>query len=508
MASNRVLSRWTRSFTLCLPLISASCNDAARSRDLKAQHALLEAQAAAQDAQVHAGPTAETLTLRPEWVQAIDRITQESLARGLTFERLTELCTRAPHRLAGSDDAARAVEWARDTMLADGFENVHIEACRIPHWVRGDIEELTALEPRELAGQTLPVVALGGSIATAPDGVEGEVIVVESFDELEQIGIAGARDKIVLFNRPMDDASLDTFSAYGGAVNQRSGGASAAAKVGAVAALVRSMTTLRDDVPHTGTMSYSDEVGKIPTAAISTNAADRLAAMIKSGKQVKLRLRLDCRSLGEADSGNVVGELRGRELPDEIVLVSGHLDGWDVGQGAHDDGAGSCHALETLRLLKVLDLVPRRTVRLVLYMNEENGTAGARAYAKDHEGELALHVAAFESDRGGFTPRGFSADVEDSALLELRGLARYLEPLGAAGLRAGSAGADISFLKSGGVPLIGLLPDSQRYFDYHHSANDTLEAVNRRELHLGSAALASMVYLVAERAMPLSRKSR
>ena len=448
---------------------------------------------------------ASAVALDPDWAHAVERIASESLRSGRTFERLTELCTRAPHRLAGSDDAARAVEWARDTMLADGLEQVHIEPCRVPHWVRGEVELLTALEPRSLRERELPIVALGGSIATPPDGLEGELLVVESFEQLRELGIAAARDKIVLFNRPMDDTSLDTFAAYGGAVEQRSAGAAEAAKVLARAALVRSMTTLRDDVPHTGAMNYQEGVEKIPTAAISTRAADELAALVAAGTSVRLRLSLDCRSLGEVDSGSVVGELRGRELPQEIVLVSGHLDAWDVGQGAHDDGAGSCQALETLRLLKTLDLVPRRTVRVILYMNEENGTRGARAYAAEHEAELALHVAAFESDRGGFTPRGFSAEASPAALAELKQLVAYLAPLGAGSLQAGHAGVDISFLKSGGVPLIGLLPDSQRYFDFHHSARDTLEGVNRRELHLGSAALASLVYLVAERPAALAR---
>src|SRR5262245_6624042 len=413
------------------------------------------------------------------------------LADPQAYALLSELCTRAPGRLSGSDAAARAIEWAHETMLRLGLENVRLEPCQVPRWERGDVQDLVVVEPPAHAGERLPILALGGSVATPAGGLQAEVIAVTSFEALHARA-EEARGKLVLFARPMDPTRLEPFEAYGGAVNQRSSGASEAARVGALAALVRSMTLAQDDRPHTGAMNYAEGVERIPAAAVSTNACDRIRAWLDSGERVVLRLALDCRSLGDVPASNVVGEIVGRERPDEVVLIGGHLDSWDVGQGAHDDGAGCAHVLEAGRLLAGSPLGrPRRTVRCVLFMNEENGLHGALAYRDTHEDELDRHVLAIESDRGGGLPLGYASDAALGALETIAHL------LGGAPCARGG-GADISPLAEFGVPLAGFYPNPQRYFDFHHSENDVLASVHPRELELGAISLASMAWLAAD----------
>ncbi len=445
-------------------------------------------------------PSSEFDPAPPE-VQAILR---EALESGSSWELLTGLCAAAPHRLAGSEGAERSVEWARAAMLAAGLENVRLEPCTVPRWERGPTEELVVVEPERHAGERLPILALGGSVATDPGGLEAEVIAVRSSAELAERA-AEAQGRIVLFDRPMPDGPWDPFEAYGDAVPQRSNGAIEAARAGAVAALVRSMTQRLDDEPHTGAMRYAEDVARVPAAAVSTNAAERIGAWLRAGERVRLRLSLECRTHAPVESANVVGELVGRELPGEIVVVGGHLDAWDVGQGAHDDGAGCVQALEALRILRALGLRPRRTLRCVLFMNEENGLAGARAYRAAHDAELGAHVLAIESDRGAFTPRGFTTDATGPAFDALRELVRMQEATGARLLIAGGGGADIGPLAEGGVVLAGYYPDPQRYFDFHHSRHDVLGAVHPRELALGAAAVASLAWLAAEREETLPR---
>jgi len=432
-----------------------------------------------------------------QFKEDVDRIVAEALQRGATHDRLRRLCQAAPGRLAGSPAAAAAVEWARQEMEALGLQNVRLESCDAPHWVRGDVERLAIAAPGDLAGRELPIHALGGSVATPEGGLTGAVVRVTSFDELTALG-EEARGKIVLFDRPMDDRQLDTFKAYGGAVDQRVRGAIEAARAGAIAAIVRSITTLRDDVPHTGGMRYESGVEQVPSAAISTLGADLIAARLTAGDQVVLHLELSCGMLPEVPSSNVVGELIGTELPDEILVVGGHLDCWDVGEGAHDDGAGCCQSLEVARILLALDLRPRRTIRVVLFMNEENGARGARAYVADHAVELEQHVIAMESDRGGFAPRGFTCDARDPAARAIvQSIATLLAPIGASKIVEGGGGVDVGFMAPAGVVTMGYLPDSQRYFDYHHAATDVFAAVNRRELELGSAAMTAMLHVLA-----------
>lgn len=447
-------------------------------------------------------PSATAARLRR--AEAVERIVEESLARGRAWDKLAALCAIAPHRLSGSRGAAIAVEWAQRAMIADGLENVRLEPCIVPRWERGEVEVLEFVEPKELAGERLPILALGGSIATPEGGTTAEVIRVESFEELRALGDS-VKGRIVLFARPMADGESNPFDAYRGAVDQRGRGAIEAAKAGAVAAIVRSMTTLRDDEPHTGAMRYADDVARVPTAAVSTNGADRIARLLAEDSRVVLRLRLDCRWRDPVPSFNVVGELVGTELPDEVLVVGAHLDAWDVGEGAHDDGAGCAQAIEALRILGALGLRPRRTLRVVLFMNEENGLAGGRAYRAAHEDEMARHVMALESDRGAYSPRGFTTDAGPAGLAVLREIAAALAPIGADRVSKGGGGADIAPMARHGVPLVGLYPDPQRYFDLHHSRRDTLEMVNRRELHLGAAAMAALLYLVADSEEPLPR---
>lgn len=419
----------------------------------------------------------------------VDRALTDAHAHAL----LRELTTVAPKRLSGSAGAAAAVAWGQRTLQAVGCDRVWLDEVMVPRWVRGDVEELVLLaggEPTPLA-----VTALGGSIATPADGITADVVMVRSFEQLRELGDA-ARGKIVFFNRAMPRVLASTFMAYGQAVPQRTSGAIEAARVGAVAAIVRSMTTALDDHPHTGALMYDDAVPKVPSAAVSTLGAERIAASIAAGERVRLRLRLSCRSEGDVASANVVGEIRGSERPEEIVLLGGHLDAWDTGAGAHDDGAGCVHCIEALRLIRACGLRPRRTVRVVLFMNEENGLRGAEAYAAAHGAER--HVAAIESDNGGFEPKGFATSEPEPRRSVVRALVAPLAGYGMGAVVGGGGGADIAPLARFGVPLYGLVVTSHRYFDYHHSARDTIDAVNEREVSLGAAAIAHLASCLAD----------
>lgn len=438
----------------------------------------------------------ESPALVTQYADEVAAIMAEALSHGRSMERLTELCTAAPHRLAGSPGYLAAAEWGRQVMQADGLANVRWEFVTAPRWVRGSVGRVSIVEPASHAGE-LAMLALGGSIATPPGGITAEVVSVPSLDAAAGLGEA-ARGKIVLFDGPLDPALPVTFSAYGRAVGQRVHGAREASKVGALASLVRSMSTASDDAPHTGGTRYVDDVPAIPTAALSTLAADRVAALLARGERVVLHFEQDCRTLEPAPNPNVVGELVGSTYPDEVLVVGGHLDAWDVGQGAHDDGGGCVQALEALRILKVLGLQPKRTLRVVLFANEENGLAGGEGYAEQHAAELGDHLLALESDSGAFVPRGFSSDCSGEARELLTAIVGLLEPWGAGTLYQGGGGADIGPMAPAGVVQVGLEPDSSRYFDLHHSANDTLEAVNPRELALGAGAMAALLYVAAD----------
>lgn len=430
------------------------------------------------------------------------QIIETALSHGQAYEMLEELTLDVGPRLSGSPEAAAAVAWGRQTMLKLGFDNVHLQEVMVPHWVRGPVETARVINSSIVGTAELTVCALGGSVGTPELGIIGEVVEVQSLEEVQFLGKA-IRGKIIFYNRPMNPRLVNTFAAYGGAVNQRSRGAIEAAKVGAVAVLVRSMTTRLDQVPHTGAMRYEENVTQIPAAAISTIDANFLSDLIKQEGKVEVNLRLSCRTLPDVPSANVVGEIKGSEIPEEVIVLGGHLDSWDKGHGAHDDGAGCVQSIEALRLLKSLGLKPKRTLRAVLFMNEENGARGGKIYAEYVEKHGPKHIAAIESDRGGFAPGGFSVKA-DSGIVESFSDWEYLfQAMAADKIIPGFGGVDINPLaEKFGIPTIGLLVESHRYFDYHHSDNDTFDKVNERELELGAAAMAILAYVIAMEGVP------
>ncbi len=423
----------------------------------------------------------------------------EAALDGRAHAMLRELTTVAPARLSGSANAARAVEWGLATMRAIGLDNVRAEPVMVPHWTRGEPESCERLGDDGKSAEEYRILALGGSEPTPEDGIAAEVMMVRSFEELQQRA-AEARGRIVFFNRPMPRILANTFRAYGQAVPQRANGAIEAAKAGGVFALVRSMTTRIDEHPHTGMMMYDAAVPHVPSAAICTLDADALAARLERGEHVSLRIRMHCATGPDVPSANVVGEIVGRERPDELIVVGGHLDSWDVGQGAQDDGAGICHTLEAARLLRQLGERPRRTIRFVLFMNEENGLRGGNGYRDAHAGEH--HVAAIESDAGGDMALGFGTSAKGARFEFLRKALAALEPYGMGALTAGGGGADIGPLAASGCEMFGLSVISARYFDYHHSVLDTADSVNERALAFGAGAIAYLAGLLADADLP------
>ena len=418
-----------------------------------------------------------------------------SLASGKAYEALRVLTSTIGNRISGSPKAAKAVEWAKSYLEESGAENVHLEPVMVPRWVRGPVEEATLSYDGLSQPRRLRILALGGSIATPKEGITGEVVEVHSFEELKALGDK-AKGKIVFFNRPMDRTRFATFEAYGGAVNQRGRGAVEAARVGGVAVLVRSMTTLLDNSPHTGAMNYADSVAKIPAAAVSTNDAEAISAALKKENGVKVHLTLSCETLPDVESANVVGEIPGTEKPGDVIVMGGHLDSWDVGQGAHDDGAGVVQSVEALRLLKQMGLRPKRTIRVVLFMNEENGLRGGLGYAeKNRPNERP--VAAMESDAGGLSPRGFGVG-DSAAFKKISQWSSVFRPIGGDRITFGGGGSDVGPLARKGAVTIGLNVDSHRYFDYHHSENDTFDKVNERELELGAAMMGMLAYMISQ----------
>jgi hypothetical protein len=422
----------------------------------------------------------------------IPKLFTESLTHPQAYENLRFLCKKIGGRSAGSPQAAAAVEWARQTMLSMGFDSVYLQETTVPHWVRGPQEE-AYIQSSMLPGGNLsvPVCALGGSVATAPEGLTAEIVEVKSIDELKQLG-KKVKGKIVFFNRPMDPALYYTFRAYGGAADQRFHGPSEAAQLGALACIVRSMTVNHDDIPHTGATRKSD----IPSAAISTNAADKLGELLARDPHLKFYLKMSCYRLPDTKSYNVIGEIRGSEKPNEIITVGGHLDSWDQAEGANDDGTGCVQSMEVLRLFKTLGIRPKHTLRAVMFMNEEFGLNGGLTYAAAMKKSSQKQYIAMESDAGGFTPLGFSIDTSQQFIDKIASLATSLKAYGIYDLHKGGSGSDVEPLKEQGVLTMELLPDSQRYFDYHHTKVDVFENVNQRELQLGAAAMAGMIYVL------------
>ena len=440
----------------------------------------------------------ETASNSDEDALFIRKIYDAALLEGKAYDWLNYLTNQIGGRLAGSPQAASAVEYTRQMMDTMGME-VTLQPCMVPHWVRGDKEQARVVNSKSMGTVELDVLALGNSVGTSDYGLTASVIEVQTLQEVMDLGKEGVAGKIVFYNRPMDATQIKTMNAYGGAVDQRVHGAAVAANYGAVGAIVRSMTLRTDDIPHTGSTVYSQldkGVEPIPVVAVSTMDADMLSSIIKNDKEVDLFFRTNCQMLKPEPSYNVIGEIKGNVEPDKIITFGGHLDSWDVGEGAHDDGAGVIHSIEALRILKATGYKPRYTLRCVLFMNEENGNRGGKTYAAVAKEKGEIHVAALESDAGGFVPRGFTIDGNPEQVKRLQSWEPLLKPYKLHIFEKGWGGVDIGPLKEQMVPLIGLRPDDQRYFDHHHSDTDVFENVHKRELELGCASFASMIYLV------------
>ena len=423
-------------------------------------------------------------------------IGEEAVSQG-AYQKLAYLTDRIGPRLSGSPGAAEAVAWTAAEFKRDGLA-VRTEKIMVPHWVRGE-EKAEVLAPYK---GPVAVTALGMSIPTPPGGVTGDLVEVTSFEELKALG-ARVRGKIVLYYKPVE--RLVSGDGYGPGATLRYKGAAEAGKLGAVAMLIRSLGTLSARLPHTGGQAYVDGVDPIPAAAIAAEDADRIHRILGAGDTVRLRLTLGCRTLPDAESANVVAELRGRARPDEIVVIGGHLDSWDLGTGAIDDGAGVAVSMEALRLLKKLDLVPRRTIRAVLFMNEENGNRGGKGYFEAHKEEMGRHLAAIESDSGAGRPLGFQVLAGEGGVHRVTDLASHLESQGATDVLEGEGGVDISPMRAAGVPQLSLRQDMSDYFHWHHTAADTLDKVDPRLLADNAVAMAFMAYALAELDPPLAR---
>ena len=454
-------------------------------------------------------PQAPQLQYSPQLVSEIKKIQQAAMASDYAYRRLAHLCNNIGPRLSGSPQAQAAVEYVAAEMRQLGLE-VKLEKVMVPHWVRGEetgaLTEYPGMAPRTT--QKIVLTALGGSVATPKEGITAEVIVVNNFDELQALGRARVAGKIVLFNAKFDQQLADNGfagQAYGQAAIYRGVGASAAARLGAVASLNRSAGGADYRLPHTGGLRYADDAPKIPAASVATEDADLIAHLTSEGK-VRMQLVLTPQTLPDAVSYNVVADLKGSEQPDQIVIVSGHLDSWDLGTGAIDDGAGVVMAMQAAQLLKQLNLRPKRTLRVIAWMNEENGLAGGRGYFEDHKNELASHFAAIEADLGAGHPLGIAASGKPEILTLLQPLSVILQSQGAGVLRASAeTGSDIGPLSAAGVPTFGPIQDARTYFNYHHTAADTLDKVNPRELQENCALIAMLAYTLTNMPQSLPR---
>jgi carboxypeptidase Q len=432
-------------------------------------------------------PPAPTVDASPYRDEAA-RIIGAALTDDTAYRRLAYLTDRIGHRLSGSTQLEAAVKWATEEMKRDGLDRVRAEKVMVPHWVRG-AESAELLEP---VARPLVMLGLGNSVATPPEGITADVVVVRNYDELEALG-EKVRGKIVLYNVP--------FTTYGATVQYRSSGASRAAKYGAVAALVRSVTPVSLSTPHTGALRYADDQPvKIPAAALTIEGAEMLARMQARGERIRLRLKMEAHFLPDAESANVIAELRGRDKPDEVVVIGGHLDSWDVGAGAHDDGGGVIVSWEVIRLLKQLKLRPRRTIRVVLFTNEENGTRGGNGYRDTYKADASKHVLAIESDEGVYRPRGFGldSDAPPQARANIREIARLLTGIGADNISDDGGGTDIGPMMKEGVVGMGLDVDGTHYFDIHHTPADTFDKINPQEIALCVATMTVMAYVAAD----------
>jgi hypothetical protein len=437
------------------------------------------------------------LQAQTEDEKQIRSIYDAALTDGMSYHWLNYLSNQIGGRLSGSVQAQQAVEYTKAQLDSLGLDRVWLQPVMVPKWVRGT-PEFAYIESSPGFTNNVPICALGGSVSTPAGGIKAEVIEVKGIEDLKALGRDKIEGKIVFYNRPMDPTLINTFRSYSGCVDQRYSGADEAGKYGAVGVLVRSMNLRLDDYPHTGSMSYGETPvhKRIPAAAISTNGAELLSTTLKLNPEIKFYFKQNCKQLVDVESFNVIGEIRGSSFPNEIIVVGGHLDSWDLGDGSHDDGAGCVQSMDVLRLITASGYKPQRTIRVVLFMNEENGMRGGNKYAEEVKRKNENHVFALESDAGGFSPRGFSFDCSEANFQRIQKWKSLFEPYMVHSFIQGGSGADIGPLKDPDRVLAGLRPDSQRYFDHHHAANDTFEHVNRRELELGAAAMTSLIYLV------------
>ena len=436
-----------------------------------------------------------TLFAQTKEEQSLKEIYKSSLTNSKCYSWLDYLSNKIGSRLSGSASAEKAVKYTKAQLETLGLDRVYLQEVMVPKWVRGEKE--TAFIQDNNTKINVPICALGGSVATSKNGLTAEVIEVHSIAELEALG-AKIKGKIVFFNRPMEDEQIEAFNAYGGCVDQRFAGAKEASKFGALGTIVRSMNLRLDDFPHTGAQSYGDipKSQYIPTAAISTNGAELLSKKLKSNPKLKFYFKQSCKQMDDVLSYNVIGEIKGSEHPENIMVVGGHLDSWDLADGSHDDGAGVVQSMEVVNIFKNLGYKPKNTIRVVLFMNEENGGKGGKKYEELAQANKENHIFALESDSGGFSPRGFSLESDDANFNKILGWKDLFEPYLIHSFVKGHAGSDIGPLTSKALVKAGLKPDSQRYFDYHHALNDTFDAVNKRELELGAATMASLMYLI------------
>ncbi|ULQ54936.1 M20/M25/M40 family metallo-hydrolase [Flavihumibacter rivuli] len=427
----------------------------------------------------------------------IRKLADEVLTAGKAYNNLRTLCKTVGPRLAGSPGMYKAEAWGKQVLEESGADRVWLQECMVPHWERGKKEEAWYTIKGEKAKKVnMDILALGNSVGTDPKGITAPAILINDFNELEAKKDL-VKGKIVVYNNIFDNRNTQTFKSYGESGAYRRSGPSRAARYGAVAVMIRSVTAAADNHPHTGSLAYDTAYPKIPAAAIGLQDADALIAALKAGKEVNIYYRSDARFYGDTLGHNVIGELKGTEFPEKYITVGGHLDSWDPAEGAHDDGAGCVHSIEVLRALKAIGYKPRHTIRVVLFANEENGLRGGNKYAQEAKAKGEQHVFALESDAGGFTPRGFGFTIDKEKLERMQAWLPLFLPYGVHQLTAGGGGADIGPLNRAlGTPLAGLTPDGSRYFDVHHARSDVFEHVNKRELELGSLNMAILIYLV------------
>jgi hypothetical protein len=422
---------------------------------------------------------------------------ETAFTKGKAYDEwLRHLCLNIGGRLSGSVQAEKAVAYTYGELKKLPFDSVWLQPVMVPQWIRGKKEQAAIHTAKQK--YDVNICALGNSVGTPEGGLRAKIIEVKSFNELKNLGRAKVSGKIVFYNRPFPDAVLTGGAAYGASVDQRSIGAAEAAKYGAVGVVVRSMTHALDEHPHTGATNYIDSIAKIPGCAISTLHANLLSNLLKAEPNLEFWFNQNCEMKDYVVSHNVIAEIKGKEIPDEIILVGGHLDSWDNGQGAHDDGSGCVQSMEALRLFLVNGIKPKRTLRCVLFMNEENGLKGGLEYARLALVNKEKHLAAIETDAGGFMPREIGIDTNEEKLKKLQDWQKLLSPYGIQTISNRGGGADISPLRNQGVTLIGYYPDGQKYFDYHHSEIDTFDKVNKRELQFGAVTLAGLIYLISE----------